>query len=241
MSGSQGTLPRGQLSGVCTVASAFGCEQSCPSRPGGLTWLQEPDRCLSVCATRVLETGGNGNRGCDGVKGDGDLGLVTEGKGTLTHESVFGGDGIYFFITYLKKMYVEFCPSVKLEIRPARGAGFFLPLLQAPSFPKLTPGFLPCAPVGPTRVRRAFEMGVGGSSAQQHLPFPPYSKLCWVSPLETLFSFPPQFGPCRYNWISRFSLSKAGFSALLLHRAEKGREEIDATISKLRCFFFFFF
>lgn len=31
----------------------------------------------------------DGNRGCDGVKGDGDLGLVTEGKGTLTHECLW--------------------------------------------------------------------------------------------------------------------------------------------------------
>lgn len=83
-------------------------------------------------------------------------------------------------------------------------------------------------------------MGVGEALPSSISPFLLTQSFCWVSPLETLFSFPPQFGPCRYNWISRFSLSKAGFSRYCCTGQKRKREEIDATISKLRFFFFFF-
>ena len=136
-------------------------------------------------------------------------------------------------------MYVEFCPSVKLEVRPARGAGFFLPLLQAPSFPKLTPRFPPCALQVLPVWGGGLGDGGGGSSAQQRLPFPPCSELCWVSSLEMLFFIAPSVWTIRYNWISRFSLSEAGFSCHCCTRQKRKREEIDATISKRRFFFFF--
>lgn len=84
-------------------------------------------------------------------------------------------------------------------------------------------------------------MGVGGALPSSISPFLLTQSFCWVSPLETLFSFPPHFGPCRYNWISRFSLSKAGFSCYCCTGQKRKREEIDATISKLRVFFCLFF
>lgn len=80
----------------------------------------------------------------------------------------------------------------------------------------------------------------GGALPSGVSPFLLTQSFCWVSPLETLFSFPPQFGPCRYNWISRFSLSKAGFSCHSCTGQKRKREEIDATISKQRFFVFFF-
>lgn len=80
---------------------------------------------------------------------------------------------------------------------------------------------------------------MGGALPSSVSPFLLTQSLCWVSPLETLFSFPPQFGPCRYNWISRFSLSKAGLSPHCCTGQKRKREEIDATISKLRFLFFF--
>ena len=83
-------------------------------------------------------------------------------------------------------------------------------------------------------------MGVGGALPSSISPFLLTQSFCWVSPLETLFSFPPHFGPCRYNWISRFSLSKAGFSCYCCTGQKRKREEIDATISKLRVFFCLF-
>lgn len=136
-------------------------------------------------------------------------------------------------------MYVEFCPSVKLEIRPARGAGFFLPLLQAPSFPNLTPRFPPCA----LQVLPVWRGGLGdwggGSSAQQRLPFPPCSELLLGLPFGDTVFIAPSVWTIRYNWISSFSLSEAGFSCHCCTRQKRKREEIDATISKRRVFFFF--
>lgn len=81
---------------------------------------------------------------------------------------------------------------------------------------------------------------MGGALPSSVSPFLLTQSFCWVSPLETLFSFPPQFGPCRYNWISRFSLSKAGFLCHSCTGQKRKREEIDATISKQRFFVFFF-
>lgn len=59
-----------------------------PVQAGSLGCRNPIDAFPSV-TRRVLESGKQGNRGCDGVKGDGDLGLVTEGKSTLTHECLW--------------------------------------------------------------------------------------------------------------------------------------------------------
>lgn len=39
-----------------------------------------------------------------------------------SYMGVFGGDGVYLCNLVKKKKYVEFCPLVKLETWPARGA-----------------------------------------------------------------------------------------------------------------------
>lgn len=156
--------------------------------------------------------------------------------------SVFGGDGVYFYNLVKKKNVCGILSLGKAGNQASKRCWVLPPAPSSSQLPKAdsrlralcTCRSYPCE-------EGAFETGVGGALPSSVSPFLLTQSLCWVSPLETLFSFPPQFGPCRYNWISRFSLSKAGLSPHCCTGQKRKREEIDATISKLRFLFFLTF